>query len=117
MPEGELRRVERFTVGWRMDVVYYDDSGIRAAGNYRPDFILGSPFPKGWQTCAPEAQCDVGSPGEARAVRYLRSPHGTPHPYCSCGLRLMERVGQVSELVGRRGEQFLSEWSTPEEGV
>jgi len=117
MPEGELRRVERLAVGWRMDVVYYDDSGIRAVGNYRPEHILGSPFPKGWQTCAPEAQCDIGSPGHVRAVRYLRTPHCTPHPYCACGLRLMESIGLVSALVGRRGEQFLSEWARPEDQV
>ena len=117
MPEGELRRVERHAIGWRMDVVYYDGSGIRAVGDYRPDFITGSPFPKGWQTCAPEARCDIGSPGHVRAVRYLTTPHCTPHPYCACGLRLMETIGLVSALVGRRGEQFLAEWARPEDQV
>lgn len=117
MPEGELRRVQRLALGWRMDVVYYDETGVRAIGNYRPEHIFGSPFPAGWRTCAPEAECHTGPRGNMRVTRYVPGPHCVPHPECGCGLRLMEHVGQVSKLVGEKGDQFLTEWSRDEDGV
>lgn len=117
MPEGQLREVRNLALGWRMDVVYYDDSGIRAVGNYRPEHIPGSPFPAGWQTCAPEAECHTGPRGNMRVTRYVPGPHCIPHPECGCGLRLMEHVGQVSKLVHEKGDQFLTEWTRDEEGV
>ncbi|QWS34046.1 hypothetical protein [Curtobacterium aetherium] len=117
MPDGELRRVQRLALGWRMDVVYYDDSGIRAIGQYRPEHIDGSPFPTGWNSCTPRAECYTGPSGHMRVTRYVAEPHPSPLPQCGCGLRLMEHIGQVSELVRERGDQFLSEWSLPSEPV
>lgn len=116
MPDGELRMVRKMALGWRMDVVYYDDSGIRAVGAYRPEHIAGSPF-AGWGTCAPQAECYLGAEGHMRAARYVAEPHASPHPQCGCGLRLMEHISQVSQLVRERGEQFLEEWSITTEPV
>jgi hypothetical protein len=117
MPRGEMRMVDRPAVGWRMDVVYYDESGIRAVGLYRPENTEGSPFPDGWASCAPQAECQTGLNGNIRASSFILGLHSHPHPDCGCGLRLMEHVGQVSKYVREKGDQFLREWSQTSEPV
>ncbi|PYY38844.1 hypothetical protein [Curtobacterium sp. MCPF17_046] len=110
MPTGELRSLGRYAIGWRMDAVYYDDdSGIRAVGAYRPENVKGSPFHPAWATCAPEAGCRLGLADMMSNPLRMVGSHSHPHPECTCGHRLMETIGQVSELLQMRGAEYLDQ--------
>jgi len=100
MPDGQLRSLGRYAIGWRMDAVYYDDSGVRAVGAYRPENVKGSPFHPAWGTCAPEAACSLGLADIVSNPLRMMSSHSHPHPDCTWGTDSWRRSGRSRHSSG-----------------
>lgn len=113
LPNGKRIEAERYVLGWRVLPIAYNDDGIQGAmGVRRSPSYESSPFGAG-SSSLPRAICNgpgmlTGPDKELLKGSVARHPrqYDSPHPKCTCGIRIVHDVKDAAKFYFRHREEY-----------